>query len=549
MDQTGADTIGARLFPAFVDHADRTMQILRGERWTFREAARAILGVAQALRRLGVAPGDRVGLIAENSPRWFHAFAGILAAGGVAVTRGEETSQPDLEYILRHAEARIVFAGSAKVAARLPAGLTVIPMEGEGFPAPAGEDGAELVAAACARRPDDIAVLLYTSGTTGRPKGVVLEQRNIAHNMRVLPPLVDIRPGDLWVSLLPPWHTFEQTVELCAFGIGCTTVYTDKRRLRDDLREHRPHFFASVPRIWESVREGALAAVEKRGPLVRALFRACYASSRMRRRGNPLGWPLDLLGRRLFYRKIAAATGGRLKAAISGGGYLPPHVDEFFAIVGVCLLIGYGLTETAPVVSIRRPANNVLGTIGRPVDETEVKVGPSGTFLVRGPQVMRGYYRDEELTRAVLSPDGWFDTGDLGSLTPEGDLVFIGRSKETIVLSGGENVEPEPIENALLESRLLRQVMIVGQDRKGLGALLVPREDQADDPELAGKLRAWLRARTGTAAGRPAHEGVTRFALVQEPFSPENGLQTQTLKLRRNQIAERYAREIDLMYG
>jgi len=416
------------------------------------------------------------------------------------------------------------------------------------FPEPRDLEPGALDAYAAARRPEDIAVILYTSGTTGTPKGVVLEHRNIAHNLRVLPPLVDIRAGDVWVSVLPPWHSFEMTVQLAAFSLGCCTVYSDKRRLRDDLRAYRPHFFASVPRVWESVREGALKAIREKGPLARALFRAALFASRLRLRGNPLLLPLDLLGRKLFYGKIRAATGGRLKCAISGGGYLPLEVDEFFAAAGVRLLVGYGLTETAPVVALRRPEANVLGTIGRPVPETEVRVGPTGTLLVRGPQVMRGYYRDEALTRRVLDSSGWFDTGDLGRMTPEGDLVFVGRAKDTIVLSGGENVEPEPIENRLRQSPLIEQIMLVGQDRKTLGALVVPREEAATDPCLEERLRELFRQRTGPAAGQPPWETVARFVVLREPFTPENGLLTATLKMRRHLIAERYRDAIEGLY-
>jgi long-chain acyl-CoA synthetase len=300
-----------------------------------------------------------------------------------------------------------------------------------------------------------------------------------------------------------------------------------------------------VPRIWESVHDAVVDKLRKRGPVVRALFAAASRGSRLWRRGNPLGLPLHLLGSGLFYRKIREAVGGRLKCAVSGGGYLPLHIDEFFANAGVTLLIGYGLTETAPVVALRDRRRNALGTIGRAVPETEIRVGPHGTFLVRGPQVMRGYYKDEELTRSVLDAEGWFDTGDLGRITDEGDLVFVGRRKETIVLSGGENVEPEPIETSILRSPYVRQAIVVGQDRKALAALLVAEPDAGATEEI---LREELRRRTGPAAGFRAFEAVNRFAVLDEPFLPENGLLTATLKMKRNEIAARHADRIDALY-
>jgi long-chain acyl-CoA synthetase len=263
----------------------------------------------------------------------------------------------------------------------------------------------------------------------------------------------------------------------------------------------------------------------------------------MWRRGNPLGWPLHALGRKLFYGKIAEATGGRLKFAISGGGAIPPHVDEFFSNVGIPLLVGYGLTETAPVVALRDPNDNVISTIGRAVPETELRISPQGTIQVKGPQVMRGYYRDEELTRTVLDADGWFETGDLGRLTPKGDLVFVGRAKETIVLSGGENVEPEPIESALMKTGLFQQVIVVGQDRKTLGALVVPEAGVTDE-----RIHDVLRRCTGVPGGFRTFEAVNRFARVPA-FTPEEGLLTQTLKMRRNAIAARYANLIDALYA
>jgi long-chain acyl-CoA synthetase len=437
----------------------------------------------------------------------------------------------------------VVLAGTEAAAARLTRGRRVLRIDGEDFPAPEAPSTSDLAAYAALRGPEDLAVILYTSGTTGRPKGVMLEQRNIAHNIRVLPPIVGIEPGDLWVSVLPSWHTFEQTVELVGLSMGCQIVYSDKRRLRDDLKEHRPHYFASVPRIWETIYKGAVDAIRKRGKLASFLFNASYAGSRMWRRGNPLGLPLHLLGRRLFYGKIAQATGGRLKFAISGGGAIPPHVDEFFANVGIPLLVGYGLTETAPVAALRDPKDNVISTIGRAVPETELRISPQGTIQIKGPQVMRGYYRDEEMTRAVLDADGWLETGDLGRLTGKGDLVFVGRAKETIVLLGGENVEPEPIEGALMRTGLFQQVMLVGQDRKNLAALVVP-EASATDAQIHDALHRF----TGTPGGFRTFEAVHRFARV-EPFTPENGFLTATLKMRRNAIAARHAALIDSLYG
>jgi len=539
------ETINAYLFRAFDRFADRTMQVDRRQRWTYRDAARAVHGIALHLRERGVRPGDRVALLAENSPRWLQSYLAALACGAVVVPRGEEIAPSELAYLLEHSGSRIVLAGSARMAERVPGPLPILRMDAEEFPGPVDLPPAALEQYARVRAPEDLAVILYTSGTTGRPKGVMLEHRNIAHNIRHMPDLVGMEAGDTWVSILPSWHTFEQTVELCGHAVGCVTVYSDRRRFRDDLREHKPQFFAAVPRLWESVHDGVLQALAKKSRLLERLFALCRAATRATRRGNFLAAPLHALGERLFYRKIRGGLGGSLKLVVSGGGYLAPHLDQFFADVGITLLIGYGLTETAPVAALRDRHDNVLGTIGRAVPETAIRVGPKGTFQVQGPQVMRGYYNEEALTRAVLDDERWFDTGDLGRIVNGKDLVFTGRLKETIVLSGGENIEPEPIENRILLSPYIKQVMLVGQDRKHLAALVVPDRERGATEE---NIRRALAESTGPKGGFRAFEAVHKFALIEEPFSTENGLLTATLKMRRNVIAERYAGEIARLY-
>ncbi len=550
--KTRTDTINGHLFAALARFADHPMQIRRDRTWTYAEATDAIHGVALFLRQNGIGPGDRVAIVAENSPRWFHVYAACLAIGAVAVPRGEDIAVRELHSILLHSECKYAFAGSERAASLLPDTLRVTRTDGDAFPAPVACDADTLAGYGARAAPNDLAVLLYTSGTTGRPKGVMLEQQNIAHNIRYLPTLVDMQPGDVWVSILPSWHTFEQTVELCGFAAGNVFVYSDKRRLKQDLQKHQPQFFAAVPRVWEALYRGVCDAIDKKGGLAPKLFRSACRGTRRWRARNPLGLPPHLLGKALFYRQVAAALGGRLKHGVSGGGYLPRHIDQFFADVGVSLLVGYGLTETAPVVALRVAGDNIVGTIGRAAPETEIRVGDNATFLVRGPQVMRGYYKDEDLTRSVLDDAGWFDTGDLGKVTEQGDLIFVGRAKETIVLSGGENVEPEPIEHCILQVPGVAQVIVVGQDRKNLGALVVPSADaddarlDADDARLIEAYRDDIRAATRELR---SFERINRIALLPEPFAVENGLLTPTLKLRRNVIAERYSDLIDSMYS
>jgi len=365
----------------------------------------------------------------------------------------------------------------------------------------------------------------------------------------------------------------------------------------------KPTYMVSVPRIWESIYDKVAAAVAKEGRRKTALFRRLVAiAARYRQldriargaepRYRPQGYFAEKAGRagaalraavlrpvyRVAERKFAPIrdkTGGCLKGAISGGGALPAHVDQFFDAVGIEILEGYGLTETSPVLAVRLPGQVKLGTVGPVIPGTQIKiVGPNGESLgpgetgvihVKGPQVMHGYYKRPEATATVLSRDGWLNTGDLGRLTLTGELAITGRAKDTIVLSGGENVEPKPVEKALSESPYIAQVMVVGQDQKVIGALIVPNDEQVmayvaeaglgcatypqalDHDEVRSLLACEIRRLVGAERGFKPYERVRRFALLAEPFAVGREL-THTLKMRRNVIAEIYAQEIAEMF-
>jgi long-chain acyl-CoA synthetase len=346
--------------------------------------------------------------------------------------------------------------------------------------------------------------------------------------------------------MLPPWHCFERVVEYVALHVGGTLAYSHPRLLREHLAAVRPTWMASVPRVWEVV-----LALSGYGRLAgRDPDRAAKA--------------------------LRAALGGRLRCAVAGGGSVPDSVDRSYNEAGIRFVVGYGLTETSPVLTVRLPEANRIGTIGRAVAETEIAIvdrttaaplpaGGEGIIRARGPQVMRGYWGDPALTAKVLSPEGWFDTGDVGLLTADGDLVFRGRVKDTIVLRGGEKVEPQPLEDRLMESPFVDQAVVVGSDRKVLGALLVPRRETAEaearkraglpagaplDPALVEALLKEECARLLTEeAGFMAHERVARVAVLPEPFTEENGLLTPTLKIKRGAVLERYAGVMAALFG
>jgi long-chain acyl-CoA synthetase len=613
-------TVPAHFARAVQTHGDKPILQDRDGTVGLRTLVDRAASLAEGLRRAGVRPGDRVGFAADNSRRWILTDLAIQGAGAISVPRGTDTPVDELAQLFRHAKVSLVLAHDAEFAARLEGVRDRVPTMGEVVTLdPAGAPGRTvdgLLAegrggpswAECAARsdPDQVATIIYTSGTTGRPKGVVLTQGNFGHQLEVIPEALGIGlPEEVFLSILPPWHIFERTVEYVALTCGARLVYTDRRRFREDFARYEPTFVPSVPRIWETVYGGVRKAVEE-GPAVRrALFRAGYAlvSSRARAwdraRGHvlrvrrPRGaavlgealaragslvaaglvLPLDRLAHRVVFGRIRKVVGRRLRGAVSGGGLMPPHIDRFFRDIEIPILVGYGLTETSPVLTVRRPERNVVGTIGTAVREVELEVrdpatgarlapGETGVVFTRGPQVMRGYHEDEELTRRAIGPDGWFDTGDLGYLTEEGDLVFRGRAKETIVLSGGENVEPGRVETEILACPLVEQVIVVGQDRKTLAALLVPEPAAAakalglaEAPSraaLAGRgdlLEMLRREAIDRTSGLKPEERVARIALLPEALDVSNGCLTPTLKPRRHVIVERFAAHVDRAYG
>ncbi|MHC4925279.1 MAG: AMP-binding protein, partial [Planctomycetota bacterium] len=322
---------------------------------------------------------------------------------------------------------------------------------------------------------------------------------------------------------------------------GAEMAYSDPRRLRDHLAAVQPTWMASVPRVWEMV-------LHLSGYTRHAESDPEKAKARLQR-----------------------ALGGRLRCAVSGGGRLPDAADQAYADAGIRLLVGYGLTEASPVLTVRDPRDNRLGTIGRAVDETEISIvdrvtgealptNTPGVILARGPQVMRGYWEDPERSAAVLREGGWFDTGDLGELTEEGDLVFRGRAKETIVLRGGEKIEPAPLEEQLSLSPVVAQVIVIGSDEKVLAALVVPQpeaveaavkaavEAGGDPPGVEDLVRAECSRLLTEDAGFMVHERISRVAVLEEPFTVENGLMTATLKIKRGAVLERHADRVRALF-
>jgi long-chain acyl-CoA synthetase len=464
-----------------------------------------------------------------------------------------------------------------------------------------------------------LATLLYTSGTTGKPKGVMLTHGNLLHQVTTFGAVLVPQAGDRVLSILPSWHAYERSVEYFILSQGCTQIYTNIRNVKKDLREFKPQLMVGVPRVWESIYEGVQKQFREQPESKQRLVQNFLSLSQRYIEAHRLAqglsldslnpspvqrlnasvqaaslWPVHRLADKLVYQKVREATGGQIKWLISGGGSLARHLDDFFEIIGVEVLVGYGLTETSPVTNVRRPWRNLRYSSGPSMSETEIRIvdletrqplpqGQQGLVTVRGPQVMKGYYKNPDATAKAIDSEGWFDTGDLGWLTPQNDLVLTGRAKDTIVLSNGENIEPQPIEDACLRSPYIDQIMLVGQDERSLGALIVPNLEalkqwaasqnlhlrlpesipgQPDAPtdefrtaidldskEIQGLLRSELNREVQNRPGYRPDDRIGSFKLILEPFSQENGMMTQTLKIRRPVVAERYRDIINAMFA
>ena len=596
-----------------------------------------------ALRRLNIGQGDVLALFAENSHRWLIVDQAIMGCGAATAVRGADAPVSELDYIYDHSGSRALIVESPAVLKRIidggfdatrPEFIVML----FGVPQPEfefdiilfddllikGENASktemEIVGGA-----DDTATILYTSGTTGKPKGVVLKHSNILHQVGNLSiGHIDPVPGEVFVSVLPCWHIFERTAAYYCFSKGMTVVYSNKRRFREDLTNHRPQVLVAVPRVFENLHATVMYKLKSASAMRKKIFNTFTALSiafvhecrRMRGfslkhmgTGNGeifarafsalkimLLAPLYLLANVLVWKKIRAATGGRVRLCVCGGGLLAGYLEDFFEAARINICVGYGLTETSPVITNRFAEHNVRGSAGQLMPGTQLKivdaetggelpVGSSGVIHAKGPQVFSHYHKNVEATEKAFDKEGFFDTGDLGYVAASGDLVINGRSKDVIVLSNGENVEPGPIEDAILSSPLIDQVMLVGQDERSLGALVVPRLDglleheviderlhrrarellkqEAEenvkeiralememglDPRVLNKLTEEIRELNESRDSYSRHERIGGFRMVLTPFSVENGMMTQTLKIKKQIVADKLHSHIRSMY-
>ncbi|TGM80125.1 long-chain fatty acid--CoA ligase [Leptospira bouyouniensis] len=577
---------------------------------------------------LGVEVGDRIGFFCDASVNWLRTDLSILTAGAVVVPRGTDIVKEEILYILNHSEAKFLVVQKPKDKKRIEDLLGELPhlkqifvLENEQGELIAGpnsilslaEKGKDIWNSNGKLNienrikqidPDALATLIYTSGTTGNPKGVMLSQKGWITAIRNTIARLDMNSNDNAVSLLPPWHAFERAIEYAGIFLGLDFLISNMTNLKDDLRDFRPTIFPSVPRIWESVYNGIMAKVAKEGGFKEKLFHfflkvgetwaKYYAMFRgfefeIKKPNFIISFckrtyaflilillsPLKLLSIKIF-STIHKALGGRIRICISAGSALPSVVDGFLSAIGLKVLEGYGMTETSAVVSIRSNTKPTKGTVGIPIDGYSIrlkddtgkiltKTGDKGTLWIKSKQILKGYYKRPELNQVVFDADGFFDTGDLMMISHRNELVFAGRSKDTIALIGGENVEPIPIEDKLLTSPYIDQVMVVGHDKKTLAALIVPNfesveakiqgisKDKASDWNTNPKVRELFRSEISKIISRengfksfemiPANN----FYVVPRPFDPDVEM-TRTLKMKRNIISEVFSKQIEGIY-
>ena len=556
-----------------------------------REMLRRVAGLSKALGELGIKSGDRVAILAPNCPEWHIADFAIQGVGAASVPIYFNESPERLTYILNDSGARIVFtsgeAQARKIAecrdkiTALEHVIAVTPLSDlhgdvlryETLIATAGEpDVAEYRKRAAEVSASQLLTIIYTSGTTGEPKGVMLTHSNVSSNVIDSLEAYDFSPEDLALSFLPLAHVYERTVDYGYLFRGVPVAYVEQMEaVPQAFLELKPTYAAAVPRFFEKIYANIVDKGRSETGLKRKIFdwslRVAQESIPWRAYGKPPStWTKQRwqIADRIVYSKIRAGLGGRIRYFFSGGAPLAPDLSEFFWSVNLPVLEGYGLTETAPVIASNVPKKNKVGTVGMPISHVEVRIADDGEIVVKGPCVMQGYFHKPEQSREVLSPDGWFSTGDIGRLDQDGYLIITDRKKELLKTAAGKFVAPAPIENLLKQSPFITNAIVVGDKRKFVSVLIVPNfaaiesEARRQNKDFASPSQAlsnpWVRDLLSReierlTASLAQYEKPKRFALIEKDFTFASGELTYTLKIKRRVIEDHYRDLIDKLYA
>jgi long-chain acyl-CoA synthetase len=582
---TGGQTVAAMALGASERFEGTAIRYHDGGGWTdvsYRELGAIVREIAKGLIALGVEPGERVAILSQTRPEWTYADLGGLCAGATVVPVYQTNSPEECEYVLEHSDARVVFCEDAEqlakiegIRARLPELRHVVAFGGVGAGAISLEDlragGREVPDEWHDERvsgvsPDDPYTFVYTSGTTGPPKGCVLTHRNCRANTDQVEQVIDLSDDPVFYVFLPLAHVLTREVQMVALDVGATLAYwrRDPVRIIEDVAEVNPTHLPSVPRIFEKIYTRATSA---EGAKAQILQRAVATGRRVRRleaRGEepgPLLRARHALADRLALSKVRALFGTRMRLALSGAAPIEPSILEFFHACGVFVLEGYGMTETSAVASLNTLGDFRFGTVGRPLPGCDIRIAADGEVLMRGENIFASYHKNDEATAEALV-DGWLHSGDLGELDGDGYLRITGRKKDLIITSSGKNVTPSNLENALKQSRWISQAVVAGDRRSYLVALLTLDPDEARaladkvgaDPDPArlaehDGVRAELQAVVDEVNRRYARiEQVKRFAVLGRDLSQEEGELTPTMKVKRNVVYERHGDVFDRLY-
>ena len=569
------------------------MLIKRGDTWheiTYAGFGDKVRLVAQGLASLGISKGDKVALLSENRPEWGMSDFGIQSTGALVVPIYPTLISKQIEYMLQNSGAKLVIVSNSEQADKvipLAENLTdltkVVVMDDNKSSIEKAITFDELLEKGKIYGASnenwyhesidsidimDIMTIIYTSGTTGEPKGVLLTHSNFQSNIEGILEIVPFNEDDKFLSFLPLSHVFERMGgNFVPYSIGATVAFAESiEKVADNMGEVHPTVMTSVPRLYEKMHTKINVAVEAGSPIKRKLFRWAFrvgSEHQEATKSGKVGIGLKIryaVAAKLVFSKLKTRLGGKLRFFLSGGAPLSKEIGEFFSYAGITIIEGYGLTETSPVICAGRLGSIVFGTVGPPLNNVELKFAEDGEILSRGPHIMVGYHNNEEATKEVIDEQGWFHTGDIGELDKGGRLRITDRKKNILVTAGGKNVAPAPIEILLIMSPLIEQVMLIGDRRKFISALIVPdfinlsnaigaenisNKDLVEDPAVYKLMEEEIERFLVDVSN---YEKVKKFIMLPRLLTIEDGEITPSLKIKRKVVIEKYAGLIDALY-